>query len=150
MINRIRALFAGDDSGQPPQDPDKRLAAAVLLVESACADGAFDDDERATVAEILRRQFELSDEETATLLAEAVREQSNANHLVRFTRRIKETVPIEERGELIELLWEVAYADGIVHAYESNLLRRLAGLLYVSDRESGEARKRVLARLGID
>lgn len=150
MINRIRALFAGDESGAPFKGLDKRLAAAVLLVESACADGAFDDDERATVAEILRRHFALSDDETEALLAEAVREQSDANHLVRFTRRVKETTPIEERAELIELLWEVAYADGIVHPYESNLLRRLAGLLYVSDRESGEARKRVLARLGID
>jgi len=50
---------------------------------------------------------------------------------------------------VIEMLWEVAYADGQLHDYEANLLRRITGLLYVSDRESGEARKRVLARLGL-
>jgi uncharacterized tellurite resistance protein B-like protein len=49
--------------------------------------------------------------------------------------------------DLIEMVWEVAYADGELHDYEANLLRRLGGLLYVSDRERGEARKRVLARL---
>ena len=48
------------------------------------------------------------------------------------------------------MLWEVVYADGELHDYEASLLRRIAGLLYVPDRESGEARKRVLARLGVE
>jgi len=48
---------------------------------------------------------------------------------------------------MIEMLWEVAYADGSLHDFESNMLRRVAGLLYVTDRESGDARKRVVARL---
>ena len=47
------------------------------------------------------------------------------------------------------MLWEVVYADGIAHAYEANLLRRIGGLLYAPDRDQGAARKRVLARLGI-
>jgi uncharacterized tellurite resistance protein B-like protein len=51
----------------------------------------------------------------------------------------------EERVELLEMLWRVIYADGLQHDYEANLMRRLAGLLYVSDRECGEARQRVLA-----
>ncbi len=54
-----------------------------------------------------------------------------------------------ERIELIEMLWEVAYADGVVHDYEHNLLRRIAGLIYVTDRDRGLARNRVLARLGL-
>ena len=56
---------------------------------------------------------------------------------------------LEERVKIIEMLWEVAYADGVVHHYEANLIRRINGLLYVSDRDSGAARKRVAARLGI-
>jgi uncharacterized tellurite resistance protein B-like protein len=51
--------------------------------------------------------------------------------------------------ELSLVVWEVAYADGSLHDYEASVLRRITGLLYVSDRESGEARKRVLARLGL-
>ena len=50
---------------------------------------------------------------------------------------------------MIEMLWEVAYADGVLSKYEANLVRRIAGLIYVSDRDSGIARKRVMARLGI-
>jgi uncharacterized tellurite resistance protein B-like protein len=66
-----------------------------------------------------------------------------------FTTAIKDGFEPAERVELIEMLWEVVYADGQLHDYEASLLRRIAGLLYVSDRNSGEARKRVLARLGM-
>ena len=64
-----------------------------------------------------------------------------------FTRVIKDRYSPEERVELVEMAWEVVYADGELHDYEANLLRRLGGLLYVSDKERGDARKRVLARL---
>jgi uncharacterized tellurite resistance protein B-like protein len=66
-----------------------------------------------------------------------------------FTSAIKDGLDHAERVQLIEMLWEVVYADGQLHDYEASLLRRVSGLLYVSDRESGEARKRVLARLGV-
>ncbi|PKQ01791.1 MAG: TerB family tellurite resistance protein, partial [Alphaproteobacteria bacterium HGW-Alphaproteobacteria-12] len=55
----------------------------------------------------------------------------------------------EERVGVIEKMWEVVYADGVLDDYEANLLRRVAGLIYVPDRESGQARQRVIARLGI-
>ena len=55
----------------------------------------------------------------------------------------------EERVELMEMLWQVAYADGELDDFEANLLRRVAGLIHVSDRDSGAARKRAMARLGL-
>ena len=153
MIDRIRALFAkldaGGATGAPSEPPDKPLAAAALLVEAACQDGTFDAEERRTVRVLVRRHFALTDAETESLLAEAEAAQSQANHLLRFTRAVKDAYAPEERHQLLEMMWEVAYADGELHAYEANLLRRVAGLLYVPDRESGAARKRVLARLGI-
>ena len=63
--------------------------------------------------------------------------------------RIETVLPAEGRVGILEPLWEVAYADGQLHVYEASLLRRVAGLLYVSDRESGEARLRVMAKLGL-
>jgi len=50
----------------------------------------------------------------------------------------------------VEMLWEVVYADGVLHDYEANLLRRIGGLIYVSDMDRGNARKRVMTRLGIE
>ena len=98
---------------------------------------------------LVQRHFGLDEAEAATLLAEAEQAQTEANHLLRFTRSVKDGWPLEERARVVEMLWEVAYADGVLHAYEANLLRRASGLLYVSDRESGAARKRAMARLGI-
>jgi uncharacterized tellurite resistance protein B-like protein len=65
-----------------------------------------------------------------------------------FTRDLKDRFSLDERVELMEMLWEIAYVDGVLHDLEATLMRRLAGLLYVSDRQSGEARKRAMERLG--
>lgn len=151
MIDRIRSLFITLDRSDTPDpghsDEEKRLAAAVLLVEAAVMDGEFSDQERAVIGPILGGHFGLSEEESETLITEAAKVQDDANHLIRFTRVLKDAYAIEERTELVEMLWEVVYADGILHDYEANLLRRVSGLLYVSDREQGDARKRVLNRI---
>lgn len=151
MIDRIRSLFSTLDSSNAPEPGhdtgQKRLAAAVLMTEAALMDGNFGDEERTAIKSILARHFALREAETATLMDEAARTHDESSHLIRFTRVIKDAYPIEERAELIEMLWEVAYADGVLHDYEANLLRRVSGLLYVSDRDQGAARKRVLARL---
>ena len=72
---------------------------------------------------------------------------ASASQLHGFTRVVKGAFTREERLELMEMLWEVAYADGELHHLEASLMRRLAGLLQVPDRDSGAARKRVLERL---
>ncbi len=152
MINRIKALFStppeADQAAAGRHSHDElQLAAAALLVEAASLDGHYGDAEQAAIDTILRQRFGLSDEEALDLHDLAVAEQSESNQLLGFTRVIKDRYSPEECIELIEMAWEVAYADGELHDHEANLLRRLGGLLYVSDRERGEARKRVLARL---
>ena len=154
MLNRITALLGGRASrpeagaGARPA-PDKKLAAAVLMVEAARMDGHFGEDEKRVIEEIVRRHFGLDSDETEALLSAAMRTQDEVHQLIGFTRAIKDAYSAAERVEVIEMLWEVAYADGELHHYEANLLRRIAGLIYVSDRDSGRARKRVLARRGL-
>ena len=152
MINRIKALFADKGCSSGPEadhhsHDELQLAAAALLVEAATLDGHYGETEQAAIDKLLREKFALKDEEAQSLHDLAVTEQSEANQLLGFTRAIKDRYSLEERIELIEMIWEVVYADGELHDYEANLLRRLGGLLYVSDRERGDARKRVLARL---
>ncbi len=154
MINRIKSLAAafGGSGGGPSVVADEEtehLAAAVLMVEAATMDGSFDDSEADAISRIAQRHFGLNEEEAASLLDAARDAHERSSQLLRFTRTVKEKFPIEERVKIIEMLWEVAYADGEVHHYEANLIRRINGLLYVSDRDSGAARKRVAARLGI-
>lgn len=155
MLKSLRKLVGLEET---PQDADiassheemVRLAAAVLMVEAAHLDGSFDETEQQAIRGILERHFQLSQEDADTLLLRAQIHQEEADHLHRFTAAIKDGFSEEERTELIELLWEVVYADGQLHPYEANLLRRIGGLIYVSDRERGAARKRVIARLGVE
>ena len=152
MINRIKALLASKDHPPVPEagchsHDELQLAAAALLVEAATLDGHYGETEQVAIDKLLREKFALKDEEARSLHNLAVTEQSEASQLLGFTRAIKDHYSLEERIELIEMVWEVVYADGELHNYEANLLRRLGGLLYVSDRERGDARKRVLARL---
>ncbi len=149
MIDRLKALFTKDSVSAEPKEDKVQLAAAVLMVEAALMDGEFTIDERETISSILQRHLDISSAETSDLIAMAEAQQEDANHLFRYTHAVKEQLDEPERLELIELLWEVVYADGESHAYEANLLRRVAGLIYVSDKDRGEARKRVLRRLGV-
>ena len=152
MLDRLHRLLTGRAPEAQPKAhsfEERQLAAAALMVEAATMDSAFDAAERARIGELIRERFALGADEAADLIAEAERAVAASVQWHGFTSAIKDGYDHAERVELIEMLWEVAYADGQLHDYEASLLRRIAGLLYVSDRESGEARKRVLARLGL-
>lgn len=125
-----------------------RLAAAALMIEGARLDGHVAPAEQARIEALLRERFELDAEEIASLMEAAASAVDDAVEIYAFTREIKSHFDHDERVKLIEMLWEVVYADGELHPFEANLLRRTAGLLYVTDRESGAARKRVVSRLG--
>ena len=83
------------------------------------------------------------------MIEAATAEEAETLDLHRWAQSIKNAYSEEERIALIEKMWEVVYADGVLDDYEANLLRRVAGLIYVPDRQSGEARQRVMSRLGI-
>ncbi len=151
MINRIKELFSvkAEQTETGHSDEELHLAAAALLVEAACMDGNFDDDERASITGILKDRFELSSDETETIITEAEQAVEHSGQLYAFTRVIKDRYSDEERIGMLEMLWEVAFADGNVDHFEDNLIRRVAGLIFISDRDRGIARKKVMARLGI-
>jgi uncharacterized tellurite resistance protein B-like protein len=113
-------------------------------------DAEFDAVERTKILELVRARFELSEAEAQSLLELAGDKVANASQLYGFTRVVKDNFDHEERVELIEMLWEVVYADGTLHDLEASLMRRVAGLIYVPDRESGAARKRALSKLGLE
>jgi len=152
MINRVLA-FLGLDEGQQDRSfskaDEKYVAAAALMVEAGSMDGSFDESERQAIADIAKTRFGLSPEEAETLVEQAQAAHDQTNNLLRFTRIIKDRFEPEERTDIMEMLWEVAYADGKIHDYEANLMRRIGGLIYVSDRDNGAARKRAMERVGI-
>lgn len=148
MIDRLIALFGGGESESTEKtgkcsEQELRLAAAGLLAHAAGLDGDVAEEETQTIRDVLQSHFELSQAEAEELMEEGSREAAESTQLFSFTRVINDNLDAEERIKIIEMLWEVVYADGEVHHYESNLTRRVAGLLHVSDRDSAAARKRV-------
>jgi uncharacterized tellurite resistance protein B-like protein len=147
MLDRILSLIGNAAQTEAANRQDRiRLAAAALLVEIARVDEGADATERRRIAELLAQRFALSSTEAEVLLQEAEEEADRSSQLFAYTREIKDAFDYDERVELIELLWGIAYADDRLHHLEANLMRRITGLLHVDDRDSGEARKRVLAR----
>lgn len=156
MLAKLKSfLFEADGRASGPAGAsghtheELHLAAGALMVESARLDGHFDDAERAKIHDILRDRFDLDEESTRALIDAAVESADDIPEIFGFTRTIREHFTHEERIEMMEMLWEVAYVDGKLHDYEASLLRQITGLLYVTDQESGAARKRVRARLGL-
>ncbi len=154
MLNRIKDLFSAFERGETATKDhtfeEHQLAAASLLVEAGCLDGGFGEAEKQTVQSLLTDRFDLNAEEVTGLMDEAEAAQDSSSQLFRFTHAVKDTFTEEERIHLIEMLWEVVYADGVLHDYEANLLRRVGGLIHVSDRDRGDALRRVKQKLGIE
>lgn len=151
MLSRLKSLLQdGAGGAASAHGPDElQLAAAALLVEAARLDGSFDAVESETVVRLLRERFSLDLESAAELTALAERRVAESSQYFGFVQAINLRFSHAERVELVEMLWEVVYADGALHEYEASLMRRIAGLLHVPDVESGAARKRALARLGM-
>lgn len=125
----------------------QQLAAASLLVEAAHIDSDFSEAERSAIIEIVRERFSLSQEQVEALVLEAEKSVDKAVDYYRFAREIKENYKHEQTLELLTLIWEVILTDGRVDALESNLMRRLCGLLYMTDKENAAARKQAEANI---
>jgi uncharacterized tellurite resistance protein B-like protein len=145
MFDQLMRLF---QAPAPQLKPDLRLSVAVLLVEAARQDDRFEPAERAVIENLLMRKFALTLEECVALLAAGEAHAGEMVQLHGHTSTIFEAMTPDERIGLVEMLWEVAYADGVLDPEEDLLIRRIAGLIAVSDRDRVLARQRVVARLG--
>jgi uncharacterized tellurite resistance protein B-like protein len=127
---------------------DYRLAAAALLVHAAGIDGNVSDLERAALHAVIKRRFNLDEAQTDTLVAEATEAEEEAIDLYHFTSLLNRALDEDGRRRVVEMMWEIAYADGHVSAFESNLIWRAADLLGVSSRERIELGRRVAGEHG--
>ena len=151
MFDKIKTFLTSNDAPHKEGRFDEvQIAVVALLIRAAStADTRFDEIERTSIARMVTTHFNLTKDEVANLIEAAIKDEANTLDLYRWAKAIKNNYDEAARIDLIEKMWEVVYADGILDDYEANLLRRIAGLIYVPDRESGQARLRVLHRLGL-
>ncbi len=148
MFQQLMNFLKGPDPADQRTN-DLRLAAAVLLVEAAHRDDTFGPEERAVIEQLLTKKFALSKEECDRLISASEAATARMVQLHPYTHAIFEQMAPEERIQLIEMLWEVVYADGVLDPEEDALIRKIGGLIYITDRDRMLARKRVLERLGL-
>jgi uncharacterized tellurite resistance protein B-like protein len=139
--------FTTDETIAPKGDHEWAETLAGLLIEAAMADGVLDEDERASISYTLTSQLDLSDEEVANIIDNAVVAHEGRVEIHSLVRAIRSETDAEDRIAIMEMAWMVVLADGQMHEYEAQLMRRLAGLLFVEDVDSGRAAKRARARL---
>jgi uncharacterized tellurite resistance protein B-like protein len=147
MFEAFRKLIAEVGGGAKPADRfdenDYRLAATALLVHAGRIDGQFAETERAKLRTLLRDRFGLDDTEAAELLAEASELEREAIDLYQFTSQLNRVFDEKGRARMVEMMWQVAFADGVISEFEDNLIWRAADLLGVSRRERIALRNRV-------
>ena len=119
------------------------------MIEAAYIDGTVDQKELNKISKVLIEVFHEDPEEVELELKKCLEELDQHKSLHYFTSKINKLFGEEKKIKLIEILWEIILEDGIIHDFESNLIRRLSGLLYISDLQCGKAKKKVLQKLNI-
>ena len=115
---------------------------AALLVHAAKIDENYTDVEKSIIKRALMDLNKITPIEAENLLMAAEEKEKDSNQIVEFTKEIKKK-PTDFKLKVIEILWKIVYSDGVTDSFESNLIRRVCGLLYVSDKDSGTIKLKV-------
>ena len=148
MLNSLKNFFKEPDDEANTVDSDLHILCG-LMIEAANIDGILEQSEIDKIHQILVETFNEDSASVEIQIKNCLSELNDHKSLHFFTSKINKSFTNEKKLILIEKLWEIILEDGKIHDFESNLIRRLAGLLYISDFESGKARKKVLAKLNI-
>jgi uncharacterized tellurite resistance protein B-like protein len=147
MLQAFKQFMAELAGGEKPasrfEESDYRLAAVALLVHVAMIDGGISDMERARLHAVVRRCFDLDHSAAETLIAEATTAEQEAIDLYQFTSLLNRSLDENGRRRIVEMMWQVVYADHRVTEFEDNLIWRAADLLGISSRDRTELRGRV-------
>ncbi len=146
--NFVAEFVDGDRHPSQFADDDYRLAAAALLVHAAAIDGDMSQAERDQLHAIVKRRFGLDDGAADELIDKATVAEQEAVDLYHFTSLLNRSLDEEGRARIIEMMWEIVYADGRRDELEDNLLWRAADLLGVSPRQRIELRQRIAKAVG--
>jgi len=146
--NFVAEIVEGDKHPSQFADNDYRLAAVAMLVHAAAVDGEMSQEERAKLHSVVKRGFSLDDPLTDELIEKATLAENEAVDLYHFTSLLNRSLDEPGRARVIEMMWEIVFADGQRDELEDNLLWRAADLLGVSPRERIELRQRIENKAG--
>ena len=149
MIELIKKFFSKENMSPTPErssgsSHDVRVATCALFLEMAHIDGEFNDAEKEHIIQILKEDQGLSSEAVAELLKAAKEELKGSIGLWQFTNLINQNYSLEEKIQIIEMVWQLAYTDGTLDKHEDYLLHKMANLLRLTHKQLIEAKLKVL------
>ena len=148
MLNSLKNIFKQlRKETQETNSKEELNLLCGLMLEAAQIDGKVDQVEIVKISKILTETFQEDQSAVNLELQNSLKKKDEPKSLYSFTHKINKKFSNKKKNLLIKTLWEIILSDGKVHEFESNLVRRLAGLLYVSDVSCGNARKRAQANL---
>ena len=121
---------------------NNNILVIALLIHAAKIDENYTEIEKKIIIKAIIQLYNTSFNESEKLLKLAEKKEEESNQIVEFTREIKK-YPIEFRLKIIEIIWKIVYSDDTSDNYESNLIRRICGLLYISDKDNGIIKTKV-------
>ena len=125
------------------KDPNnKNILIIALLIHAAKIDENYTENERKIIKNVIVDLNEINSNQADELLKLAEEKEKESNQIIEFTKEIKK-YSMEFRLKIIEILWKIVYSDGSTDSYESNLIRRVCGLLYISDIDNGMVKLKV-------
>ena len=145
MRDMIKSLFKKEQSSAKGADQFHKLqvATCALLLEIAHADDEFSQEEKRSITDNLKNQFHLSKEEADELMEVAEKERKQSIDLWRFAGLINKNCSVEEKIQMIEMIWDLIYVDECLHAHEDYLVHKLATLLGLSHKQLIDAKMKV-------
>ena len=143
MFDNLKTFFDKKTDLTEISFDSEKIAVVALLISTAKYDGNFDESERLEIHNLIKNYFSLSSESTDDLFKAAERIENEANDLQQFTRSLNKLLNEEEKLKIVELIWKIVMADGIIDNYEENLVRRLSGLLYLQDKDIGNIKNKL-------
>jgi uncharacterized tellurite resistance protein B-like protein len=146
MLTSLKRIFGAEPpvAGVLETREPLELATAALLLELARSDFSESDQEMEAIRHLLQRRFGLDEEGLQRLVETATRRADKAVSLHEFTHRLNRELPEGDKLEIVEMLWRVSHADGRIDKHEEHLIRRIAGLLHVSDRDRVRMKLKVI------
>ena len=148
MFDRIISILNPGPAAEPRLETERiQVATCALLLEMGHSDGNFREIEQLVARDLLEKKFDLTQEAVDELIEYAQSERENSHDLYNFAREINEHFSLGEKLEVMETLWRIIYADGVLDKYEDALVKQLTTLLRLSHRQMIDIKVKVLDEL---
>ena len=145
MFDKLKNIFDKKIEEENEQFDTVQIAISTLMIQTAVYDGVFDEQEKSEILELIKRYFNFNNDQKESLFKIAMKVNDDSNDMQQFTRVLNDSLSEEEKLNIIEMLWKIIISDGHIDDYENALIRKISGLLYISDRDVGKIKKKLIA-----